>query len=131
MKILRRALIFICLAPFRLIWWLISLPFRFLGWLFQPVVTRLKNNRIYKFLNYVPEDRPALEAVMDAFESPEGILDQLDEVRQHLLRSLLAVIVTVGISFWFTQDLITFLAMPAPCSCCWLAAGWLFPLLAR
>ncbi len=112
MKILRRALHFTLLAPFRLIWWLISLPFLFLGWLFRPVVTRLKSNRIYRFLNYVPEDRPALEAVVDAFENPEGILDQLDQVRQHLLRSLLAVVVTVGISFWFTQNLIDFLAMP-------------------
>jgi sec-independent protein translocase protein TatC len=112
MKILRRALHFTLLAPFRLIWWLISLPFLFLGWLFRPVVTRLKGNRIYRFLNYVPEDRPALEAVVDAFENPEGILDQLDQVRQHLLRSLLAVVVTVGISFWFTQNLIDFLAMP-------------------
>lgn len=109
---LRRALKWILFAPFRLIWWLISLPFRFLGWLFHPVITRFKSSPIYRFLNDVPDDRPALEAVVDALQSPGEILGQLDEVRQHLLRSLLALIITVGISFWFTQDLITILAVP-------------------
>jgi sec-independent protein translocase protein TatC len=108
----RRDIKWILFAPFRLILWLISLPFRFLGWLFHPVVSRFKNSTIYKFLNDVPDDRPALEAVVDAFQSPEEILGQLDEVRKHLLRSLLALVITVGISFWFTQDLITFLASP-------------------
>ena len=112
MEKIRRALKWVFLAPFKLIWWLISLPFRILGWLFRPVVTRFIRNRVYRFLNDVPEDRPVLEAVVDAFKSPEEILGQLDEVRQHLLRSLLALIVTVGISFWFTQDLITYLAVP-------------------
>ena len=109
---LRRALKWLLWSPFRLIWWLISLPFRFLGWLFRPVFERFKRNAIYQFLNDVPEDRPALDAVVEAFQSPEEIFEQLDDVRKHLLRSLLALVITVGISFWFTQDLITFLALP-------------------
>jgi len=78
-----------------------------------PVIARFKNNEIYKFLNEVPDDRPALDAVIDAFQSPEEILGELDEVRKHLLRSLVALIITVGCSFWFTQDLIRLLAGPA------------------
>ena len=112
MNKIRRALIWIVLSPFRLIWWLIRLIFRFLGWLISPIVNRFKKNRLYKFLNDVPEDRPALDAVVDALQSPEEIFSQLDDVRKHLLRSLLAVIITVGISFWFTKDLITLLATP-------------------
>ncbi len=108
----RRALKWILFAPFRLFWWLISLPFRFIGWLFRPVLERFRRNPVYRFLNDVPEDRPAMEAVLEAFQSPEEILGQLDDVRKHLLRSLLALIITVGASFWFTQDLITFLAVP-------------------
>ena len=108
----RRTLKWVLFAPFRLIFWLISLPFRFLGWLLRPVIGRFKTSTIYQFLNDVPDDRPALEAVVDAFQSPEEILGQLDEVRKHLLRSLVALVVTVGISFWFTQDLIAFLASP-------------------
>jgi sec-independent protein translocase protein TatC len=112
MENLRRALRWLLLAPFRLVWWLISLPFRFLGWLFRPVVERFKQNSIYKFLNEVPDDRPAMEAVVDAFQNPEDVLAQLEDVRKHLLRSLAVLVVTVGISFWFTQDLINFLAVP-------------------
>jgi sec-independent protein translocase protein TatC len=112
MENIRRALRWLLLAPFRLVWWLISLPFRFLGWLFRPVVEKFKQNSIYKFLNEVPDDRPAMEAVVDAFQNPEEVLGQLEEVRKHLLRSLVALVITVGISFWFTQDLINFLAVP-------------------
>ena len=109
---IRRAFKWLLLAPFRLVWWLISLPFRFLGWLFRPVVEKFRQNPIYKFLNEVPDDSPAMDAIVDAFQDPAGILEQLDDVRKHLLRSLLVLAVTVGASFWFTQDLINFLAGP-------------------
>ncbi len=112
MNKLVRAIKWVLFAPFRLVWWVILLPFRFLGWLFRPIVARIKLNPVYKFLNEVPDDRPALDAVVDAFQSPDEILGQLDDVRKHLLRSLLALVITVGISFWFTDRLITFLAMP-------------------
>jgi sec-independent protein translocase protein TatC len=112
MEKIRIALKWIVLAPFRLIWWLIRLPFRFLGWLFRPVVSKFKDNPVYRFLNEIPDDRPALEAVTDAFHNPEEILGQLEDVRKHLLRSVLALVITVGISLWFTQDLIAFLAVP-------------------
>ena len=75
---LRRALKWILLLPFRLIWWLISLPFRFLGWLIRPVVLRVKASPAYRFLNEIPNDRPAMDAVVDAFENPLEILEQLE-----------------------------------------------------
>ena len=109
---IRRAILWVLLAPFRLIWWLIRLFFRLLGWLFSPVISRFKNNKIYKFLNDVPDDRPALDAIVDALQSPEEIFSQLDDVRKHLLRSLLALILTVGLSFFFTNTLVDLLAVP-------------------
>lgn len=113
MENIRRILLQVLLAPLRLIWWVLRLPFRFLGWLFKPVVERFRKNRVYKFLNEVPEDRPAIDAISDALQNPEEILEQLDDVRKHLLRSLLVLAVTVGISFWHTQELIAYLAQPA------------------
>jgi sec-independent protein translocase protein TatC len=107
-----RAFKWVLFAPFRLIWWLISLPFRFVRWLLRPVFERVTHNPVYRFLNEVPDDRPALDAVVDVFQNPGDILGQLDDVRKHLLRSLLAVIITIGISFWFTDRLIDFLAVP-------------------
>jgi sec-independent protein translocase protein TatC len=116
---LRRALRWLLLPPFRLVRWLISLPFRFLGWLFHPVVEKFKQSSIYKFLNFIheflnedPDDRPAMEAVVDAFQNPEGVLEHLEDVRKHLLRSLLVLAGTVGASFWFTPSFLNYLAVP-------------------
>jgi sec-independent protein translocase protein TatC len=108
----RRALWWLLAAPFRLIFWLISLPFRFLGWLFSPVVGRFRQSSIYRFLTDVPEDRPTVDAISDAFQDPMQILEQLEDVRRHLLRALVALIITVGVSVYFTNDLIAFLARP-------------------
>lgn len=99
-------------APFKLVWWIFSLSFRFLAWLFRPVAEKFKQSSIYLFLTDVPEDRPALDAITDAFQQPESILDQLDAVRKHLLRMLVAVIITTAFSFYFTNDLAAFLAVP-------------------
>jgi sec-independent protein translocase protein TatC len=112
MQTLRRALWWLLTAPFRLIFWLISLPFRFLGWLFRPVVTRYKNSRFYVFMTEVPDDRPAMDAISDAIQDPNGILAELEAVRHHLLRALLVVIISVVASFWYTSDLIAFLSIP-------------------
>ncbi|RPH58670.1 MAG: twin-arginine translocase subunit TatC, partial [Chloroflexi bacterium] len=66
----------------------------------------------YVFLTEEIEDRPATDAIADALQNPSDILSELDAVRKHLLRAVLALVVTVGISFYFTQDLIAFLALP-------------------
>jgi sec-independent protein translocase protein TatC len=92
--------------------WLLLAAFRLIRWLISPVVERFQNNPVYKFLNADPGDRPAMDAISDAFQEPAGILEHLDAIRKHLLRSLLALIITVSASFWFTQDLITYLAGP-------------------
>jgi sec-independent protein translocase protein TatC len=112
MDAFRRALLWLLAAPFRLIFWLISLPFRFLGWLFSPVADKFRHNSIYRFLTETPEDRSTLDALAAAVQSPMQILDELEIVRKHLLRSLLALIITVGVSLFFTNSLITFLAAP-------------------
>lgn len=112
MQSIRSALWWLITAPFKLTLWLLGLPFRFLGWLFRPVVEKFTQNPIYIFLTEVPEDRPALDAISDAFQQPESILEELDAVRKHLLRMLVAVIITTAFSFYFTNDLAAFLAVP-------------------
>lgn len=112
MNPIRRALLWLLKAPFRLIFWLVSLPFRFLGWLFSPVADKVRQNSIYIFLTEVPDDRPTIDVLADAFQEPMQLLDELDVVRKHLLRSLVALVVTVGVSLFFTNQLIAFLAGP-------------------
>ena len=38
--------------------------------------------------------------------------DQVEALRMHLLRAVLSLVLTVGISFLFTQKIIDFLAQP-------------------
>lgn len=109
---LRRAIAWLIAAPFRLTRWLFLLPFRLLAWLFRPVTDAFRRSVFYRFLTEVPEDRPAIDAISDAFQRPESILEELDALRKHLLRMLAAVIVTTALSFYFTNDLAAFLAVP-------------------
>jgi len=116
MKKLLQVAGWIIAAPFRLLFWIISLPFRLAGrllaWLFQPVVERMKGGKIYRFFTDTPEDRPALDALNNAVDNPQQILDQLDEVRKHLIRALGWLALGVLISFSFAEPFLAYLAAP-------------------
>ena len=89
-------------APFRFIGWLLSTPSR--GW-------RKLNN----FLNEIPEEQSVINATTSAFQSKdarESIFGHIEILRKHLFRGLLALILTVSLSFAFTQKLIDYLAQP-------------------
>lgn len=113
MNRLLRALVWLITAPFRLIFWLIiCLPLRFLGWLFRPFAEKFKQNSVYRFMTEVPEDRPTLDVLADAVQDPMQLLGELEEVRKHLLRAVAVLILTTGVSFFYVQPLIAFLAAP-------------------
>jgi sec-independent protein translocase protein TatC len=106
----------ILIAPLRLLGWLLMLPFRlagrFISWLFRPVIGHIQRGRIFNFFAEVPEERPALDAFTDAVQNPEEILEHLDEIRKHLGRALLAVIVAVSISLYFAEDMLNYISTP-------------------
>jgi sec-independent protein translocase protein TatC len=88
--------------PFRLVYFILAFPFR--------AVKRFK-----KFLNTEPDERPLTEVFVDLTtnkDTRQMMWDQVEELRMHLLRSLLSVILMVGVSFVFTQKIIDFLAQP-------------------
>lgn len=68
--------------------------------------------KLFNFFTEVPEERPALDAFNDAVNNPEEILEHLNEVRKHLGRSLLALIIAVLLSFYFTEQFVAYLATP-------------------
>lgn len=68
--------------------------------------------KLFNFFTEVPEERPALDAFNDAVNNPEEILEHLNEVRKHLGRALLALIIAVLFSFYFTERLVAFLSAP-------------------
>jgi sec-independent protein translocase protein TatC len=88
--------------PNRAIWWTLTLPFH--------VVSNAQ-----RFMSTVPEEHPLGEVFVDLTQSPQArqlFWDQVEALRGHLLRAVLGIIVGVGISFAFTEQMVQFLAEP-------------------
>lgn len=79
-------------APFRLI----ARPFRALR----------------DFINYEPEETPIGDIFVRTVEHPSVLVDHLEALRGHVLRSLAVLVLTVIISTLFTRQAIEFLARP-------------------
>lgn len=89
-------------APFRLLWWIISFPFR-------------SFRQIREFLTYEPEEHDLVDVLSTTISDKDirqSLWDHVEDLRKHLLRSLLALSLAVGVSFLFTQPLIRYLAQP-------------------
>jgi len=89
--------------PFVLVFNIIALPFRLAG-------------KAYHFLN---DDLEEEHSLVDTFSSlatessvRASLWDHVEALRMHLLRAVLSLVVTVIISFTFTQRIIEFLAQP-------------------
>lgn len=88
--------------PFRLVFNILAFPFR-------------KIRQFNQFLNTEPEEHPITEVfanlVTDA-DTRQMLWDQVEALRMHLLRAILSLVLTVSISFFFTNKVIEFLAVP-------------------
>ena len=92
----------IVIFPFQLLWKIVSFPFVLIG-------------RFHKFLNTEPDEHPfteVLSGIVTSTSMRAFLMNEIEAFRMHLLRSVLGVVVGVGISFYFTQQLIEFLAQP-------------------
>lgn len=88
--------------PFRLFWAIISFPFR-------------AYRDIRRFLTEEPEEHALMDVVSGVISDKnirQAMMDQIEDLRKHLLRSILGLALFVGISFIFTQNLIEYLAKP-------------------
>ena len=90
-------------APFRLLWAIITFPVRAI-------------RQVREFMSDEPEEHDLLEVFSSTVSDKEvrqSLWDHVEDLRKHLLRSLLALALAVSISFFFTQPLIKYLALPA------------------
>lgn len=81
----------------------IGAPFR---WLFSPV------RRLSAWLNQEPEETPTAEVFSRTFDQPSLLVDHLEDLRRHLLRALLFLILTTAISVTFSQQILGWLTAP-------------------
>ena len=89
-------------APFRFVFAILAFPFRAMA-------------RFRKFLNTEPEEHALTDVFVELTTNKDTrkmLWDQVDAFRMHLLRAVLSLVLTVGVSFLFTQKIIEFLAQP-------------------
>ncbi len=74
---------------------------------------------VYKFFTEVPPDEPLADTIAKPFQGgPErslfwqGLLDNLNDLRRHLFRAVVALAITTLFSFLFAESLMTVLAVP-------------------
>jgi sec-independent protein translocase protein TatC len=59
-----------------------------------------------------PEDESLPDTFAKTIENPSGVLEHLNALRRHLLRSVVVLLITTGISFYFTEQVLGLLAAP-------------------
>lgn len=98
----------------RSFWHFITEPFRFLALLLKRLSLILRNRyqRIIAFFTEEEEDTPLPDAFAKTLENPQGIFYHLNELRKHLLRSVLVLIITTSLAFTYVTDVMDFLASP-------------------
>jgi sec-independent protein translocase protein TatC len=98
----------------RLIWIIITAPFRFVIWLFRKIVKGFRNffHDAYLFFTEEEEDTPLPDAFAKTIQNPQGILYHVNILRKHLFRAAVAVVITTAISFTFAQKTLLFLSAP-------------------
>lgn len=89
--------------PFRMLWKIVTWPFRQLGRLYRAV---------RNFINQEPEDTPIADVFVRTVEQPSVLIDHLEALRGHVLRSVAVLTLTVLASTLFTRQAIEFLARP-------------------
>ena len=103
---------------FRTIWWIITAPFRFIIWIFKRIGDWIKSvfAAIGKVFTEEPEDKPITDTVGMAIDDPKefgfAILEHLNDLRKHLFRALLFMLITTSITAFFMRDLLAFITEP-------------------
>jgi sec-independent protein translocase protein TatC len=88
--------------PFRLIFNIVAYPFRLIA-------------RFQRFLNAEPDEHPLVDVLTGVVTDKAVrafIWTEIEALRAHLLRAILGLALAVGISFYYTQRIIEFLALP-------------------
>ncbi len=92
-------------APFRLIFWLFRLIFGWIADILRDFATLFRKDE-------AAEDAPVLEAMGKALENPSSILEHLNDLRKHLFRATLVLIVAVVLAFTYAEPILNLLAEP-------------------
>ncbi|NIS80879.1 MAG: twin-arginine translocase subunit TatC, partial [Anaerolineales bacterium] len=85
------------------LWNIITFPFRLFARPFRA---------IRDFINQEPEDTPVSDVVVKAIDQPSVLIEHLEALRLHLIRSLIVLAITIAISTTFAGRVLEWLATP-------------------
>lgn len=68
--------------------------------------------KIGAFLNNEPEERPFTDALTDTVKTPSVLIEHVEAFRKHLLRALVVTALLVGVTLYYTNQLMAILARP-------------------
>jgi sec-independent protein translocase protein TatC len=88
---------------FKRLWRIITFPFRLIA---RPFLA------FRRFINYAPDDSQIGEVVARSFEQPSLLIEHIEELRRHLLRALIALIIAILISTTFARPILEWLSEP-------------------
>lgn len=98
---------------FSWLFWLLFLPFR-LFWL--GLVTVIMATALGEFFAADPEDIPITDTLQKVVSEPKdafaSTMSHLNEFRKHLIRSVVALIITSSAAFFYFEEIITWLVVP-------------------
>jgi sec-independent protein translocase protein TatC len=83
---------------FRTLWRLVSLPLRAI-------------KSLSGFMNVEPEEQTLPDAFATSVQKPSILLEHLNDLRKHLFRILIVMVICIGIMFAYTQKIVNFLAL--------------------
>lgn len=100
---------------FRILWKIVSFPFRMIGRLFNAIGRWLKGRMkaFQDFFREEPEDTPLPDAFAKTVRDPSGIIEHFVALRKHLFRAVMVMVVATSIAFTFAQQILDLLAQPA------------------
>jgi len=96
------------------IWRILTAPFRFIFWILRAITRWFRNKyqEINIFFTEDIDDAPVGDALNKAIDHPSELLVHVDALRKHLLRSVVALAITTGLSFIFFEQILEFLSSP-------------------
>jgi sec-independent protein translocase protein TatC len=102
----------------RSIWWVITAPYRLIFWIFDRIENWIKGvfESVRKVFTEEPEDKPITETVGMAFDDPKefgyAVFEHINDLRKHLFRAALFMVITTAFLAFFMRDLLAFITEP-------------------
>ena len=97
------------------LWKIITAPVRFVMWLARGIANSFSKG-VQSVTSYFKDeevdDAPIGDTLAATIENPRALLPHITALRKHLLRAVLAIVITTAISFLFVREIMAYLAGP-------------------